>query len=432
MGKKMVEMFRLKRLIQNLESARGNGTSMITLIAPPGDQISQLTRLLTDEQGSASNIKSRVNRLSVLSAITSALQRLKQMSSVPENGLALFTGNVVLSDGKEKKVTYVIEPHRPLNTSLYMCDSRFHVDALRDLLSNDDSFGFIIVDGNGVLYGKLTGNHKETLHKFTVELPKKHGRGGQSAVRFARLRMEARHNYVRKVAEHAVQHFITNDRPNVQGIILAGSADFKNELAKSDLFDPRLLEVVIKTVDISYGGEAGFAQAIELSAESLANVALVKEKKLLAEYFEHIALDTNKITYGIKDTMMGLEMGAVETLIIWEDLEIDRIVLVDPASGSETIKFLNKEQQASTSSSRSARSSSSGSQTTTQTLAPRSSLSPTVPRRALSSARALVVSAASSATSSTLQPWSTIPRTGTRTLTSTLLTKEGFKGFVNA
>ena len=36
------------------------------------------------------------------------------------------------------------------------------------------------------------------LHKFTVELPKKHGRGGQSALRFARLRMEKRHNYVRK------------------------------------------------------------------------------------------------------------------------------------------------------------------------------------------------------------------------------------------
>merc|ERR1711916_152200 len=54
---------------------------------------------------------------------------------------------------------------------------------------------------------------------------------------------------------------------------------------------------------------------------------------------------TQTRSYGIKDTMMGLEMGAVETLIIWEDLEIDRIVLVDPASGSETIKFLNKEQQ---------------------------------------------------------------------------------------
>lgn len=45
----------------------------------------------------------------------------------------------------------------------------------------------------------LQGNNREILHKFSVDLPKKHGRGGQSAVRFARLRMEKRHNYVRKV-----------------------------------------------------------------------------------------------------------------------------------------------------------------------------------------------------------------------------------------
>jgi hypothetical protein len=29
---------------------------------------------------------------------------------------------------------------------------------------------------------------RDVLHKFTVDLPKKHGRGGQSALRFARLR----------------------------------------------------------------------------------------------------------------------------------------------------------------------------------------------------------------------------------------------------
>ncbi len=55
------------------------------------------------------------------------------------------------------------------------------------------------MDGNGTLYGTLQGNTRTILHKFSVDLPKKHGRGGQSAVRFARLRMEARHNYVRKV-----------------------------------------------------------------------------------------------------------------------------------------------------------------------------------------------------------------------------------------
>lgn len=64
------------------------------------------------------------------------------------------------------------------------------------------------------------------------------GRGGQSALRFARLRMEKRHNYVRKVAEVATQLFISNDKPNSAGLILAGSADFKTELSQSDMFDP--------------------------------------------------------------------------------------------------------------------------------------------------------------------------------------------------
>ena len=64
------------------------------------------------------------------------------------------------------------------------------------------------------------------------------GRGGQSALRFARLRLEKRHNYVRKVAEVAVTLFISNDRSNVAGLVLAGSADFKTELSQSDMFDP--------------------------------------------------------------------------------------------------------------------------------------------------------------------------------------------------
>lgn len=64
------------------------------------------------------------------------------------------------------------------------------------------------------------------------------GRGGQSALRFARLRMEKRHNYVRKVAETAVQLFVSNDKVNVAGMVLAGSADFKTELSQSDMFDP--------------------------------------------------------------------------------------------------------------------------------------------------------------------------------------------------
>ena len=128
------------------------------------------------------------------------------------------------------------------------------------MLESDQRFGFIVMDGNGTLFGTLAGNTREVIHKFTVDLPKKHGRGGQSALRFSRLRDEKRHNYVRKVAELAVQHFITNDKVNVAGLVLAGSADFKTELSQSDMLDQRLAAKIIKVVDVSYGGENGFNQ----------------------------------------------------------------------------------------------------------------------------------------------------------------------------
>lgn len=94
------------------------------------------------------------------------------------------------------------------------------------------------------------------------------------------------------MAEHAVTHFITSDKVNVQGLVLAGSADFKNDLNGSDLFDPRLQSKVIKIVDVSYGGENGFNQAIELAAESLSNVKFVQEKKWVFEsYLPQTPLD---------------------------------------------------------------------------------------------------------------------------------------------
>mmetsp|Transcript_15663 Transcript_15663/g.30280 ORF Transcript_15663/g.30280 Transcript_15663/m.30280 type:complete len:454 (-) Transcript_15663:163-1524(-) len=341
---KNVELWKMKKLIKTLTMAKGNGTSMISLIMPPGEQLPKVNKMLTDEAGTATNIKSRVNRLSVLSAITSTQQRLKLYNKCPPNGLVLFVGTILTDEGKEKKVSIDFEPFKPINTSLYMCDNRFHTEALEELLTDDDKFGFVVMDGNGCLFGTLSGNTREVITKFTVDLPKKHGRGGQSALRFARLRLEKRHNYVRKCAETAVTCFITNDRPNVKGIVLAGSAEFKNVLAGSDLFDPRLKAVVIQLVDVSYGGENGFNQAIELAQDALANVKFVKEKKLITNFFDEIAQDTGKICFGIQETFMALEMGAVETLLVWENLEHERFELLNNQTGEITFKTLSPEQ----------------------------------------------------------------------------------------
>ncbi len=129
---------------------------------------------------------------------------------MPTNGLVVYTGTIMTDDGKEKKVNIDFEPFKPINTSLYLCDNKFHTEALNELLESDNKcgsrpalypllamqrayhtmlslsqdrhsalatcldlprlscsarvsprYGFIIMDGNGSLFGTLCGNTRE-------------------------------------------------------------------------------------------------------------------------------------------------------------------------------------------------------------------------------------------------------------------------------
>jgi len=340
-----IQIWKTKRLLKSLESARGGGTSMISLVIPAGDNIALSRQMLNIEYGTASNIKSRVNRLSVLSAITSTLQKLKLYKSTPTNGLAVFCGEIITEDGKQKKLNIDFEPHRPIKQKLYLCDNRFHTESLRYLLESNNKYGFIIMDGNGALFATLTGQNTKIVSQFGVSLPKKHGRGGQSALRFARLRMEARRNYMRKVCETAVKSFIHKDVSIVKGLIIGGSADLKTELTKSNLFDGRLKKMIMQIVDISYGGTNGLQQAIQLASETLSNVRLVQEKKILSDYYSNIAQDTGMYSFGINDTFKALELGAVDKLIVWDDIPQFRYVVRNPATLEEDTIYLKSEEE---------------------------------------------------------------------------------------
>lgn len=65
---------------------------------------------------------------------------------------------------------------------------------------------------------------------------------------------------------------------NTFRFLIVHLSDFSNI---RPLFLQRLQSKVLKLVDISYGGENGFNQAIELSTEVLSNVKFIQEKKLI-------------------------------------------------------------------------------------------------------------------------------------------------------
>lgn len=328
-----LEQWKVQKLIKDLKSYQGAGTSVITMYIKAGAQIAPERQRLTDEMGTASNIKSRVNRQSVLSAITSTQQMLKKYTQTPANGLAVFCGEVT-KDGKTKKVSITFEPPKPLGLKFYMCDDHFHVDELNYLLDDAKAYGFVVVDGKGALFAKIQGTIKTILSSFDVDLPKKHNKGGQSSVRFARLRDEAIDNYIRKVCETINRTYISGDSLNIAGLILAGSGNKKDLVRDSPLLDYRITLDKIHTVDISYGGENGLNQAIADSAGLLDGLKLAEERDAITKFMNEIAVDSGKVCYGLKATLTALETGVIEHLICWSDLEETR------EDGSDLLEWL--------------------------------------------------------------------------------------------
>lgn len=344
-----IEQWKLRRTVQYLSTLRGRGTSLVTIIVPAQAQLSRVMTLLTDEIGLSSCIKSSQTRRNVQQALSSAQGRLRlyTQNTLPANGLVVYAGVVYDEEQhRETRVSMCVEPLQPLQHALYRCETHFITDFLEQQIldavidGKGSRYGIIVVDGNGCLFARLDSQQGVTiLKRFQVSLPKKHGRGGQSAARFERLRRSAIHNYLIKVAESAQNVFLSQQQhglANVDGFIISGSANLKQELVKSDLLGKQIQNKIIRLVDVSYGGDNGLQETIRLCSDLLSDLKLTQERQLLDEFFTHIQIsssndESNTISYtiGVNETALILNEGGaglIDRLIVWEDLPTKRFV----------------------------------------------------------------------------------------------------------
>ena len=338
-----LELWRLKRRVEYLENIRPVGhTSLVTILVRPDDQMFRIRNMITDELSKANNIKSAQNRGSVQEGLRSIGEFLKIYKTPPKKGIACFFGSSIMEpfNNREKKLKMYFEPPRPIGRFVYHCDTNIKTDALRDLLKEQDAIGFVVMDGKGSLFAVVRGNEKSVKCRFTVDLPRKHSRGGQSAMRFARQREELRKNYILQVCEKATAVYITDDRPNVTGLVLAGQAQFKDELEKSPHLDPRLKAIIKLTVTVAYGEHQGLDEAIKSSSEILGNLRLNAEIKLLDEFMILLSKGRDDmVAYGVHNTISALEEGAVMKLLVFENLETMRYVMKNLNSEEQTTVY---------------------------------------------------------------------------------------------
>jgi len=310
---------KLKRFIKELEQIRGRHTELVSVYVPAGYEIIKIIQHLQQEQGTAENIKDKTTRLHVIDSLEKAIRHLRLYKKTPENGLAVFAGNIGAQEGKTDLKVWSIEPPDPIATRLYRCDQTFVIDILKEQLEVKDYYGLVVMDNREATIGILKGTLIQELNNMTSGVPGKVKAGGQSQARFARLREGAAHEFYQRIAEYCNKEFY--NKSEIKGIILGGPGPTKYTFLDGDYLNNEVKKKVIGVKDLSYTGEFGLHELVDKSHDLLAKEVVIEEKNLLNRFFVMLAKEPEKTTYGKERTKKALEYGAVDLLLLSEDLD---------------------------------------------------------------------------------------------------------------
>jgi len=317
-----LKVWKTKKLLEMLKSKKGFHTELISLYIPHDRKLSDVTNYLKNEVSESQNIKSKLTRKNVLDGISTLLGQLKMMNDVPESGLVLFSGAIPQNNtpGTEKQELYIIEPPEPVQTFRYHCASEFLLWPLEEKLEPRETYGLIVVGRKESAVGYVRGNHLVEVREFTSGIHGKHRAGGQSQRRYERLIEEGEKRFYRRISDDINELFL--DMEELEGIFIGGPGPSKEKFVNDESLDYRLREKIIDVVDLGYSGTEGLRALLEKIKDQIKNVKYVREKTILQNFFKNISNESGLAVYGYSEVKKVLEMGAVEVLILSENLDL--------------------------------------------------------------------------------------------------------------
>jgi len=326
-----IDKFHMKHFIKEVESIRGRHTELISVYIPSGYDINGKISQIQQEQGTATNIKSKSTRDNVIASLEKMVQHLKQFKQTPPNGLVAFAGNAAIRDGQQDYRVWSVEPPVPSKQNLYRCDKEFVIEPLKEMIDDKIIFGIVVMDKREGNIAILKGKTLIPLKGLQSAVPGKHKTGGQSAQRFERLRQGAAVEFYKRIAGYMNEEFL-DSQTQLQGIIIGGPGHTKFEFADGNFINETLKRKILGIKDLSYTGEFGLQELVDKSEDLLAEEEVVHERQLMQDFFKHIATNTGKAAYGYDDLLKFLAMGAVDTVIVSEALEEEKIIAIEEAA----------------------------------------------------------------------------------------------------
>jgi len=322
-------------MVKELKNWKAHATTLLSLYVPPGRPVSDVINMLRQELAITDNIKLKRTKDRVQRALTAAIDRLSNISKIPQNGLVLFAGE---NDDTGEFICLMFSPPDPITVYFYRTDKYFHLEFLEDMLEESDVYGLIVVERDEATIGLLKGSSLIVLEEVEGYVPGKHSKGGQSQRRYDRIIEELVEEFYKRVGEIVNKHFIPYlESGKLKGILIGGPGYAKLDFVKGDYIDYRLKEKVLDTlVDVSSQGEPGLKELVMRASELIKGQKYVEVVNALEEFKFHLAKDDGLALYGFDDIVNALNMGAVKSLVVTEDIpELEKLMELAKKSGAE-------------------------------------------------------------------------------------------------
>lgn len=314
------QAYELRKIIKTLEKVRAPATELITVYIPKGYNINDVKNQLATELSLSSNIKSKQTRKAVLDSIEKMAQALKGYIQTPPKGLAAFSGDFEQKQSKANTDIIVLDnPPEEITTRMYRCDQKFILDPLINMVEAKNVYGLISMDKTEAAVAILKGTSVRVMARLKSLIPGKFKAGGQSAVRFSRVRENLTKYWYEEVSYKA-NEVLDPISKDLKGIIIGGPSQAKEEMLAEEKLHKQLKDKVLALIDTGYSGEDGIRELVQKSEDILSQEVIFSEKKLLNDFFGRLAKG-EKVTYGLQKVKDAIAMGAVEKVIVSEALD---------------------------------------------------------------------------------------------------------------
>ena len=123
---------------------------------------------------------------------------------------------------------------------------------------------------------------------------------------------------------------------DLEGIIIGGPGATKDYVVKNDYFHHEIKKLIREPFfDVGYSNESGLRELVQRAGGLMDQIELDTERRLVDRFLSEVMKSHPKATYGERMSRNALDQGAVERLLISENVRKRRVLWVCRQCGGE-------------------------------------------------------------------------------------------------